>query len=142
LQNEPWLTKDASSGGAGFNSQWDVSFHGALKDAVTPPGDEPRNMVAVADAIQRNYNGSAFQRVIHSESHDEVHVSQGRMPEKIWWGYPDSYVAKKRSILAAAIVFTSTGIPVIFQGQEFLEWGSWSDNLGKSLNAILDWSKQ
>jgi 1,4-alpha-glucan branching enzyme len=34
------------------------------------------------------------------------------------------------------MVFTTPGIPMIFQGQEFLEWGSWRDN------TPLDWQKK
>ena len=145
LQNNEWITKDTRSGGAGFNSQWDVSFFRALKDAVSPPDDESRDIGAVATAIQRMYNNDAFQRIIYSESHDEVTVqngvSLGRMPEKIWWGHADWYDPKKRSTLAAAITFTAPGIPMIFQGQEFLEWGTWTDNPANP-NSMLDWSKK
>jgi 1,4-alpha-glucan branching enzyme len=149
LQNNEWLTKETGAGGAGFNSQWDVSFYGALKDAVTPPSDDDRSMGAVAGAIQNRYNNDAFRRVIYSESHDQVDITepnnywQGRMPEKIHPGRADSYESKKRSTLAAAITFTAPGIPMIFQGQEFLEWGTWADNPSiPNINAILDWSKK
>jgi 1,4-alpha-glucan branching enzyme len=33
----------------------------------------------------------------------------------------DGWYARKRSTLAAAMVFTAPGIPMLFQGQEFLE---------------------
>ena len=46
-----------------------------------------------------------------------------------------SGAAGLRSTLAAAVVFTAPGIPMIFMGQEFLEWGAWSDA------TPLDWSK-
>ena len=31
---------------------------------------------------------------------------------------------------------------MLFQGQEFREWGSWSDNPRENPNAMLDWSKK
>jgi 1,4-alpha-glucan branching enzyme len=76
---------------------------------------------AVLDAIAHRYNGDAFQRVIYTESHDEVANGQARVPEEIWHGNPTSWASKKRSTLGAALVMTAPGIPMIFQGQEFLE---------------------
>jgi 1,4-alpha-glucan branching enzyme len=94
----------------------------------------------VRDAVYGRYNGDAFQRVIYTESHDEVTVRDGvklgRMPEKIWPGRADSWESRKRSTLGAAMVFTSPGIPMLFMGQEFLEWGSWTDQ------TPLDWDKE
>jgi 1,4-alpha-glucan branching enzyme len=146
LQNDEWITKETGAGGAGFNSQWDVSFFQALCGAVTAPTDDSRDMQAIAEAIGRRYNGDGFRRVIYSESHDEVTIRDGkrlgRLPEKIWPGNADSWPAKKRSTLAAALALTSPGIPMLFQGQELLEWGSWSDNPKDNPNAMLDWSKK
>jgi 1,4-alpha-glucan branching enzyme len=140
LQNNEWLTKGVGAGGAGCNSQWDSSFFGAMKDVLTQRYDEPRDMERVRNAIYNRYNGDAFQRVIYTESHDEVTRQNGqdlgRFPEKIWWGHADSWAARKRSTLGAAMVFTSPGIPMIFMGQEFLEWGTWRDT------EPLDWSKE
>ncbi|KAJ9641041.1 hypothetical protein H2199_005709 [Coniosporium tulheliwenetii] len=143
LKHNEDITKETRHGGAGFNSQWDVSFYHALKDAVTRPAD----VGAIADALQRRYNGDAFRRVIYSESHDEVTIKSGvwlgRLPEKIDPGNADSWKAKKRSTLAAALTLTAPGIPMLFQGQELLEWGTWTDNPEIShANSMLDWSKK
>jgi 1,4-alpha-glucan branching enzyme len=61
--------------------------------------------------------------VIYTESHDEVAAPNGkrRLPDDIWPGNAESWQAKKRSLLGAVLVFTSPGIPMIFQGQEVLE---------------------
>jgi 1,4-alpha-glucan branching enzyme len=146
LQDDEWITRETAAGGAGFNSQWDVSFFRAVKDAAVAPGDDSRDVAAIARALAHRYNGDAFRRVIYSESHDEVTIQNGdwlgRMPEKIHWGHADSWESKKRSTLAAALVMTAPGIPMIFQGQEFLEWGTWCDNPAVSPNAMLDWSKK
>jgi len=83
-------------------------------------------MRALRAAIEQRFNGDAFQRVVYTESHDEVAESahQARVPELIWPGRADSFDSQKRSTLAAALVFTAPGIPLLFQGQEFLE-GEW-----------------
>lgn len=147
LQDNEWITKETGAGGAGFNSQWDVSFYHTLKNAVTAVADESRDMDRIAHALRKRYNNDSFRRVIFSESHDEVTIQNGnwlgRMPEKIWWGHADSWEAKKRSTLAAVLTLTAPGIPMLFQGQEFLEWGTWTDNPDiHGANSMLDWSKR
>src|SRR6478672_11701765 len=94
-------------------------------------------MEALRGAIEQRFNGDAFQRVIYTESDGEVAERSGnaRVPELIWRGNADSYYSQKRSTLGAALVFTAPGIPMIFMGQEFLEWGAWTDA------EQLDWSK-
>lgn len=137
MRDNDWITKTTGEGGAGFDSQWDARFHHKVVPALTTSDDAFRNMGEVADAITHLYNGWDTQRVIFTESHDEVGFSSGksRVPEQIWPGNADSYYSKKRSTLGAGLVFTSPGIPMIFMGQEFLEDGSWHDD------DPLDWSK-
>jgi 1,4-alpha-glucan branching enzyme len=93
-------------------------------------------MEAVREALEFKYNGIGDQRVIYTESHDEVARSESpRVPEQIWGGNADSWFSRKRSTLGAAMVFTAPGIPMIFQGQEFLEDRYWQGNVP------LDWNK-
>jgi len=40
---------------------------------------------------------------------------------EIWPGRVDSWFSKKRSTLGSALVLTSPGVPMLFQGQELLE---------------------
>jgi 1,4-alpha-glucan branching enzyme len=125
LQNNDWLTLTTGAGGAGFDAQWDPVFRDTIRGAVTAADDASRDMNAVAAAVGKSYNASGvFQRIIYAESHDEAKVL--RLPDVIWQGNATSWFARKRSTLAASIVFTSPGIPMIFQGQEFLSWGTWS----------------
>lgn len=146
LQDNEWITKETGAGGAGFNSQWDVSFYHALKNAVTAHDDASRDIGAIARALQHRYNGDAFRRVIYSESHDEVTIQQGnwlgRLPEKILrLRGANLWDAKKRSTLAAALTLTAPGIPMLFQGQELFELGTWTDNPDiKDAHAMLNWS--
>lgn len=136
MRDNEWLTKTTGEGGAGFDSQWDAGFHHKVVPVLTASQDADRNMWDIRDAIVRLYNGWDTQRVIYTESHDEVGAAGGgRVPSQIWWDHPDSYYSKKRSTLGAGIVFTSPGIPMIFMGQEFLEDGAWHDS------DPLDWTK-
>lgn len=81
-------------------------------------------MNALRDAISIKYNNDAFGRVIYSESHDEVANGNARVPQEIDPHNARSWFAQKRSTLAAALVFTAPGIPMLFQGQEVLQ-GEW-----------------
>jgi 1,4-alpha-glucan branching enzyme len=135
MQGNVHITKETLDGGAGFDSQWDARFVHPIRQAVITPRDEDRDMTAVRDAIAFRYNGDVLERVIYTESHDEVANGKARVPEEITPGGADSLFAKKRSTLGAALVFTSPGIPMLFQGQEFLECGWFDDRVP------LDWEK-
>jgi len=136
LQNNGWITKDVGAGGAGFGSQWDAMFVHPIRRAVTRLQDENRSLAAVRDAICYRYNDSAFERVIYSESHDEVANGKVRVPQEINPDDPKGWHARKRSTLAAAMVFTAPGIPMLFQGQEFLEGGWFRDTVP------VDWDQR
>jgi 1,4-alpha-glucan branching enzyme len=136
LQNNDWLTKPADWGGAGFSTQWDAGFVHPIRNVVQQVEDTYRSMYAVRDAICHRYNFSAFERVIYSESHDEVANGKKRVPAEIDPNDPKGWFSQKRSTLAACLVFTAPGIPMIFQGQEFLRGGWFDDSKG------IDWSEE
>ncbi|AKF80266.1 glycosyl hydrolase [Myxococcus fulvus 124B02] len=133
LGNEAGLTHPD---GANFDTQWDSNFVHPIRAALTAPSDAARDMNAVADAIRFKYNGSANQRVIYTESHDEVANGKQRLPSEVGGWDAGGYHAKKSSILGAALTMTSPGIPMLFQGQEFLEDGHFQDG------DPLDWKKK
>jgi 1,4-alpha-glucan branching enzyme len=135
LQNNPRLTQSLGQGGAGFGSQWDPSFLCAMRAAIAPAFDECRPLHCVREAICSRYNQDAWQRVIYTESHDDVANSKRRLPKEVNPDNPWSWYAQKRATLATAMVLTAPGIPMLFQGQEFLEPGSFSDA------TPLDWNR-
>jgi 1,4-alpha-glucan branching enzyme len=114
------MIRDVASGGAGFGGDWDLGFASLIRRAVTFPDDASRDMDAVASAV----NGASSQipvgrRVIYTESYDVVADRHGgRLPEKIFPGKAESWYACQRASLAAALVFTSPGTPLLFHGQE------------------------
>jgi 1,4-alpha-glucan branching enzyme len=136
LRSNDWLTKDVGAGGAGFGSQWDPHFIQPIRQAVIAPRDEDRGLEKIRDAILYRYNDDAFERVIYSESHDDVANGQSRIPQDVNPSDPTGWHAQKRSTLAAAMVFTAPGIPMLFQGQEFLEGGWFRDTVP------VDWDQR
>lgn len=134
LQKNPFITKDAGAGGAAFGSQWSASFVHPIREAIITPNDADRDMHSVADAIIFGFEGKAVKRVIYTESHDEVSNGKARVPSEISPGNAHDWFAQKRSTLGAALVFTSPGIPMLFQGQEFMEPDWFRDTVP------LDWS--
>ncbi|MDR2982066.1 MAG: alpha amylase C-terminal domain-containing protein [Puniceicoccales bacterium] len=121
LRNSEWLVKDIGAGGAGFNAQWDAAFVHPIRAALTAVKDSQRHLDPIVNALRHVYDGDAFHRVIYTESHDEVANGSARMPTEINAEEPDSWAARKRALLGAALVCTAPGIPMIFQGQEFFE---------------------
>jgi 1,4-alpha-glucan branching enzyme len=135
MRNNPWVTKDVGAGGAGFNAQWDAEFVHPVRQAIISPDDASRNLGAVSAAIEHRYDPDAFKRIIFTESHDEIANGRSRVPEEIWPGNVDSWFSKKRSTMGAALVLTSPGIPMLFQGQELLEDRWFQDK------DPIDWSR-
>jgi 1,4-alpha-glucan branching enzyme len=136
LGDNPFITRDSSDGGCGFDSQWDLQFVHTVREALTAGDDSRRDLNRVRDAIIHRFNLDSFERIIYTESHDEVANGKARMPEELAPGNAETYFAKKLSTLGAALVFTSPGVPMIFQGQEFLEDDWFHDR------DPLDWSKK
>jgi len=133
LRSNPAITAPTEHGGEGFSAQWSASFIYPVHEALTAMEDRDRDMHAIGRAICTAYNGDVFQRVIYTESHDEVANGKSRLPEEIGGGNVESYFAKKRMVLGAALTLTAPGIPMLFQGQEFLAPGSFNDT------EPLDW---
>jgi 1,4-alpha-glucan branching enzyme len=120
LQDVDAIARPAHEGGAGFASQWDAGFAHRVRRVMAAAMDGARDMSDLRTAVLRG-GGSAWRRVIYTESHDEVANGNARLPAAIAPGDPDNWFARKRSTLGAVLVFTSPGMPMIFQGQEFLE---------------------
>ena len=135
FDDNEWISRSVGEGGAGFESQWDGAFLHPVRALATVVNDADRDMDQLRNSVTKYFNGQATQRVVFTESHDES-ANQPRLPEVIWPANADSWEAKKRSTLAASVVFTSPGIPMIFQGQEFFEDGRWTDA------APMDWGRK
>jgi 1,4-alpha-glucan branching enzyme len=52
-------------------------------------------------------------------------------------GDSEGWLARKIAALGAGLLFTAPGIPMLFMGDEFLEWRTWSDGR----DDFMDWSR-
>lgn len=130
------ITSPTSAGGAGFDAQWDATFAHPVRAALIASEDSARSMASVRAAITERADADAFARVIYTESHDEVANGRARVPEEIWPGNASSWFSRRRASLGIALVLTTPGVPMLFQGQELLEDGWFSDT------DPVDWSKR
>ncbi|PTX41458.1 maltooligosyl trehalose hydrolase [Christiangramia gaetbulicola] len=135
LKGDDIMTNNPEHSGIGYGTQWDMKFVHPVREALITTHDDDRNLDSIVEAITYRYSDDAFCRVIYTESHDEVANGKARVPEEIHPGDAESAFAKKRAILGLVLVTTSPGIPMIFQGQEFLEDEYFKDHEG------LDWGK-
>ncbi|MES2736544.1 MAG: alpha-amylase family glycosyl hydrolase [Verrucomicrobiota bacterium] len=135
LRDSEWLVKGTGAGGAGFRTQWNAAFVHPVRDVMTQTEDQHRHLEVLQSALTCCFDGDVFKRVIYSESHDEVANGKARLPSEISPEDAAALPARQRSNLAAALLYTAPGIPMIFQGQEFLtdEW--FRDDVP------LDWSR-
>lgn len=130
------ITAPIENGGLGYSSQWTAEFIHPIRDEIIKMNDDDRNMDVIAQVLTHKYNHDVFERVIYTESHDEVSNGKARVVQEIA-GQEDvnTWFAKKRSTLGAALMLTAPGTPMIFQGQDILE-DSWFQDTDP-----IDWSR-
>jgi len=136
LKGQASVTASSAAGGLGFVTQWDGGFQWALSSAASSAADATRDIGAVRDALLGSYNGDPMERLLYIESHDTAGNDGARLPVKIDAADPSSYAARKRAMLAAGVLMTAPGVPMIFMGQEMLE-----DTKFVPQPAPLDWAK-
>ncbi|WP_150107597.1 alpha-amylase family glycosyl hydrolase [Pedosphaera parvula] len=121
------IAEDQSSG-MNFDGEWNRSFGDLLIGEMVKSTDSSRDVVGLFNGM----NASGFSRVLYDESHDLVGNLNGagaqRLPYRIQSTDPTGYFARKRSMLAAAVVLTTPGIPMLFMGQEMLETQQFGDS--------------
>jgi len=137
LRMDPNVTAPLSEGGLGFDCQWGTGFSQELRDTLTQRDDSARTLQGIERLLFDRFNDNAFEKVIFTESHDEVsNIRSTRLPEEIQPGDAEGEYAKKKSTLGAITIFTAPGVPMIFQGQEFLSYEQFNDDLP------LDWGRE
>jgi len=112
----------------GFDSQWNASpAHFFAKDM---PGT---GAFPIADLTQHILvpfyfsNGVGLHETNYVQSHNELTTPNSRLIELIdnnTTGAPPSLIALKKDALAASILFTTIGIPMVYQGDEFLDYST------------------
>jgi len=129
-----FLTKHTSEGGAGFSAQWELHFPQVLREALFSDDPSSINLTGILAELGRRYNDDAMQRVVYTDSHDSAANGSARFNEVIAPGKSAGLFARRQSVLAAVLLLTAPGIPMLLQGQEFMMDGNFNDWKG------LDWS--
>lgn len=133
--NNQYITEATGLGGAGFGSQWELGFPHALRLALQPINDQDRDLDKLVEYLQRRFNTDVFKRIIYTDSHDTAANGGARLSEQISPGNTSDVYARRRNLLASVMTFTTPGIPMLFQGQEFNEDGSFNDW------QVLEWDR-
>lgn len=120
------IAEDESSG-MNFDGEWNRGFGDLLIGEMVKGTDSSRDVTGLYNGM----NGAGFSRVLYTETHDLVGNLNGsgaqRLPYRIQSADPTGYFARKRSMLAAAVIMTTPGIPMLFMGQEMLETQQFGD---------------
>ena len=122
--------------GMGFDAQWEVGFPHVIRDSlgVTHNNDQSP-LQGIEWELSHSYTGSAFDKVIFGDSHDTAANGSSRLNEAVTPGNAESVSARQRVLLASAVTLTAPGIPMLLQGQEFMQDGAFNEW------QMLEWEK-
>jgi 1,4-alpha-glucan branching enzyme len=132
----PQLVHSTTEQGAGFDAQWEIGFPHVVRDGlgITTPSNQLR-LDGLQYELEHKYSDTTFNKVIFSDSHDTAANGSVRLNEAVTPGNAGSLLARQRSLVASAIALTAPGIPMLLQGQEFMQDGSFNDW------QMLEWNK-
>lgn len=122
--NNDYITKPQHFGGCGFDAQWALNFPHAIRQLLGLEVPWPTDL---ATEITTRHNDNAFNRVVFSDSHDTAANGSTRITEAVTPKQPGSLLTRQRLLIADAITLTSPGVPMLLQGQEFLQEGAFND---------------
>lgn len=120
----PYLTKPVSEGGCGFDAQWGLNFPHSLRGISGLSIPFP---VEFTHELLFDYNGNCFEKIIFSDSHDTAANGRVRLNEALTPGNAGSPKARQNTLLTSTATLTAPGIPMLMQGQEFMQEGNFSD---------------
>ncbi len=120
-----YLTKPRLENGCAFDAQWELGFPHALRDGLGLRGGQ--TLDGIQFELERQYNGNAFEKVIFSDSHDTAANGSVRLNEAASAGNAADKNAREKALLANTVTLTAPGIPMLLQGSEFMQEGSFND---------------
>ena len=125
--NSAYITKPRHDSGCAFDAQWELGFPHALRDALgITPGVAP-TLAGVRHELEHSYNGDVFSQVVFSDSHDTAANGSVRLNDAVTPQNPSSLAARQKTLLAATVMLSAPGIPMLLQGAEFLQEGAFND---------------
>jgi 1,4-alpha-glucan branching enzyme len=119
-----FIVKQRAQGGAGFDAQWRLTFPEALYQAIGIPA---RYHADIKYEITQKYTDDPFTRVVFSDSHDTAANGRARLNEVAMPKHGEGVRAQQELLLANTVVCTSAGIPMLLQGQEFMQDGTFNE---------------
>lgn len=130
------IVKAVEDGGMGFDAQWEVGFPHVIRDSVgITNNDNQPPLQGIEYELGHSYTGDQFDKVIFGDSHDTAANGSSRINEAVTPGNAESLSARQRVLLASAVTLTAPGIPMLLQGQEFMQEGTFNEW------KMLEWEK-
>ena len=130
-----FITKPVADQGCGFDAQWGLGFPYVLRDALGLTYGKPADLTNLVTELYHRFNGDAWQKIIFADSHDTAANGSVRLNEAADPDGGDNLSAQQRLLTASAIALTAPGIPMMLQGQEFMQEGAFNDW------QALEWNK-
>lgn len=130
-----YLTKPRESGGLGFNTQWELGFPHVIREALGLKGEATPDVDGLGRLLEHKFNDDAFAKVIFSDSHDTAANGSVRLNQAAGFGQGVHVRARQQTLLANTLALTAPGVPMLLQGQEFMQDGSFNDW------QMLEWEK-
>jgi 1,4-alpha-glucan branching enzyme len=127
----PDVVNSQDKNGAGFDAQWALGFPHAIRGAFGLRKDASPTL----DSLVYQLQNLSFSSIIFSDSHDTAANGSKRLNQEEVILHTNPKNALKKQILAATITLTAPGIPMLLQGSEFLQPGSFNDW------QALDWNR-
>ena len=142
-----WLAVTAPPEGMGFDIGYSDGLRNGIRGAIEEASRGSEAVVdlePIARGLAKPINvRSSWQAYNCVENHDFVLDADGdhrkpRIASLADPSNPRSWYARSRARVAAGLLLTAPGVPMLFMGQEFLEDKLWSDNPNRD-NVFLWW---
>lgn len=140
---DPHVVRFVEHGGAGFDACWHDGLRTSIRGAVHQASfgeSSPVDLDRVSGQLWAPDFLNAWRAVQYVESHDEVYRGRGnRIPRLADAHNTRSWYARSRARVAAGMLLTAPGIPMLFMGQEFLEDKRWADDAANHAELLIWW---
>ena len=116
-----------------FDGHWQTSFHNEITPQVA--SNSP-SIWTISNKVS-GWSEPPGYRVIFTDNHDKaggvLNAGATRLASRMVPADPAGNIARKKTLLNAALTVTAPGVPMFFMGQEFQSTGFWHDT------TPLDW---
>ena len=143
-----WAFRPTSAGGAGFDAVWSDKLRDAARSTVNAAATAfggPVDTSNMAQSLWPRFGpGDGWRAVNCIENHDLAYADHGdaaRIAHLADGADARSWYASSRSRVATGLLLTAPGIPMLFMGQELLDYRRWSDNLASHPDDCVHWEE-